>query len=139
MPTQVFYTLQACKKQAAERQTAYANSVLHLFQSSLVPTSSTTKVELTAAEADFDDYVTKTLAAWFDPILAPVSGYMIVSPEVQWSCAADQVVGNVIGGAWVEDAGGVVRMVVIFPVPVPMELADQGIPLNLADFFPTGV
>lgn len=139
MATQVFYTLQSCKAQATERQTEYANSVLHLFQSSLVPTTSTTKVELTAAEADFDDYVTKTLVAWFAPILAPGSGYMIVSPEVQWTCAADQVTGNVIGGAWLEDAGGDVRMVVIFADPVPMELADQGIPLNLADFFPTGV
>jgi hypothetical protein len=30
-------------------------------------------------------------------------------------------------------------MVVIFAEPLPMHLADQGIPLTLTDFFPTGV
>ena len=139
MATQIFYTLEACRKCATERKTAYANSVLHLFKSSLIPTSSTVKAAFTADECDFDDYVTKTLVAWNDPILAPGSGYEIVSPLVQWTCAADQVVANDVGGVWMEDAGGVVRMCVIFDTPLPMALADQGIPFNLVDFFPTGV
>lgn len=139
MATQVFYTLEACKQCATERQTAYAASVLHLFKAALVPTSSTTKAEFTADECDFDDYVTKALAAWNAPILAPGSGYEIVSPLVQWACAADQVVSNDVGGCWMEDAGGIVRMCVVFDTPLPMALADQGIPLSLVDFFPTGV
>lgn len=135
----LFYTLEACHQQAIERQTAYANSVAHLFKVPLVPTTSTTKAELTAAEADFDDYATKTFVAWNAPILAPGSGFEIVSPLVQWTCAADQVVGNDIGGGWMEDAGGVVRMVWVYDTPLPMQLAFQGIPLSLIDFFPTGV
>lgn len=137
MASTVFYTLESCLKQAQERQTVYALSVLHLFQSSIVPTSSSTKAALTSAEADYDDYVTKTLTAWFAPIYAPTSGFMIVSPEVQWTCVADQVLSNDIGGCWLEDAAGTVRMVVVFESPVPMAIANQGFPLNLADYFPT--
>ena len=138
MSTQVFYTLEACLQNATERRTVYAASVLKLFISSLVPTSSTPKSALTAAEATFTTYVAKTLATWFAPIYAPGSGYMIVSPLVQWDTGAtDPVIGNDIGGAWLEDAAGVVRMVVIFDTPAPMQIANQGIPLNLADFFPT--
>ena len=139
MATQIFYTLESCRKSATERQTAYAASVLHLFKAPFVPTSSTTKAELTAEECDFDDYTTKALAAWNAPILAPGSGYEIVSPLVQWICTGDQAVPNDVGGVWMEDAGGIVRMVVVFDTPVPMALNDQGIPFNLVDFFPTGV
>lgn len=139
MASTVFYTLEACHKQATERQTAYANSVAHLYQTPLVPTTGTTKAELTAGEATFTDYTTKTFTAWNAPILAPGSGFEIVSPLVQWTCAADQVVSNDIAGGWMEDSTGVVRMVWVYDIPLPMHLAFQGIPLSLIDFFPTGV
>lgn len=138
MATTYQYTLEACLQNATERQTAYAASVLHLFQSSLTPTTSTTKAEFTAAEATFDDYVTKALATWFAPILAPLSGYQIVSPLVQWACAADQVTPNDIGGAWMEDAATKVRMMAVFDTILPMAFAGNGIDLFMVDFFPTG-
>jgi len=139
MAQQQFYTLQACQIQASERKTAYVDTVVHLFKSTLVPTSSTTKTELTAAEADYDDYAAITMAAWTGPILAPGSGYMILSPAVLFEVGVtDPVVPNVIGGFWIEDDNGVVRMVGIFADPLPMQLAGQGIPLNFVDLFPTG-
>lgn len=140
MASQLFYTLEACLQNATERQTALAASVAHLFKSSLVPTSSSTKAELTAAECDWTGYATKALAAWLGPILAPGSGYEIIMPLVLWDTgAADPAVGNDVGGAWIEDAAGKVRMVAVFDTPMPMQVAHDGIPLSLIDFFPTGV
>ena len=139
MPQQQFYTLEACKAQATERQTEYALSVVHLCKSSYTPTGSSTKTDLTANEADYDSYASITLTAWDGPILAPGTGYMILSPNALFEVgASDPVVGNTIGSFWVEDAGGVVRMVGIFETPLPMQLAGQGIPLSLVDIFPTG-
>lgn len=138
MATTYQYTLEACLQNATERQTVYAASVAHLYQSSLAPTTATTKAAFTAAEATFDDYVTKAMAAWFAPILAPLSGYQIVSPLMQWACAADQVTPNDIGGAWFEDAATNVRMMAVFDTVLPMALAGQGIDLFFIDFFPAG-
>lgn len=134
-----FYPLESCLQQADERQAVYAASVLHLFKSTLVVDASTTKADLEAAEADYDAYVAQTLTAWFAPILAPGTGYMIASPLVQFSTGVtDPVVPNTIGGFWFEDAAGHVRGIGTFNPALPMQLANQGIDLNLVDLFPTG-
>jgi hypothetical protein len=137
MTTQ-FYPTAATAKQAAERRTVYANSVLHLFQSTLVPTAATPLSDYTANEADYDAYAAVTITAFEDPILAPVSGFMIGSPLVQFEVgAADPVVTNLIGGWYLVDSAGVIRLVGIFDTPVPMQIANQGCPVNLYDVFPT--
>ncbi len=134
-----FYTLEATRQQATERQDVYALSVIHLFQSSLTPTGSTTKAELEAAEADYDTYAPLTFTAWNDPILAPGTGYMIASPLVQFAIGlTDPVVSNVIGGFWFEDADGNVRGIGTYDPTLPMGMAGQGIDVNLIDLFPTG-
>ena len=139
MPNQVWTPLAGCQVAAAERQTAYAASVIRLFKDSLVPTPSTTKAELEAAEADYDAYASETITAWNNPILAPGSGYEILSPLVLFEVGAvDPVVGNDIGGFWLEDASGDVRMVGTFDPSLPMQFAGQGIPLTILDIFPTG-
>lgn len=121
-------------------QTALALSVLHLFKSSFVPDPSNILADYTAAEADYDAYAAKTLTAWNEPILAPGSGYMILSPLAQFDVGVtDPAVGNVIGGCYLVDAAGKLRLTVIFTQPIPMEMAGQGIPINLTMFFPTGV
>lgn len=119
-------------------RTALASSVLHLFQSSLTPDPSTLLAAYTAAEATFDGYAAATITAWNAPILAPGTGYMIGSPLVQfaWEHDADDVT-NVIGGCYLVDSGGRIRLTVIFTSPIPMEMAGQGIPINLVWFFPT--
>jgi len=132
--------LSACQKQATERQTAYISSVVSLFQSSIGPISpSVTKAILEAAEADYDDYAPITITAWEGPILAPGSGYEIIAPLVLFEVGAvDPATPNSIGGFWLEDAAGVVRLVGIFDPALPMQTAGQGIPLNILDLFPTG-
>lgn len=139
MAQQQFYTLQAADKQAAERKAVYAGAVVRLFKSSFIPTGSSTKTEFVAAEANYDSYVAITIAAFLGPVLAPGSGFMILSPQILFLVGdTDPVVTNTIGGFWVEDSAGTVRMVGILDPSLPMEMAGQSVPLNLVDIFPTG-
>lgn len=139
MAQQQFYTLQSCDQQATERKAAYAASVVHLGKSSYTPTGSSSKTDLTDNEADYDSYAAFDIAAFLGPVLAPGTGFMILSPQVLFLVGdTDPVVGNTIGYWWLEDSGGVVRMVGVFDTPLPMEMAGQSIPLNIIDLFPTG-
>lgn len=137
----LFYPLEACLVNATERQTAYVAADIHLYQSSLVPTETTTLAELTAAECDYDGYASQALTPWFDPILAPGSGYMTASPLVQFAYV-DGVghVSNLVGGAYIVDAGGDLRMVLAFTPTeyVTMAVNGQGLDINVADVFPSG-
>ena len=135
--SQQFYPLEGCAKSAAERRTAYAGGSLRLFQSSFTPTPSSVAADYAAAIADYDGYANQTIAAWNVPILAPGTGYMIGSPIMQFLCTGSGT-PNTIGGCYYLDAAGVVRATVIFTAPVPMQMAGQGIPINLIDLFPTG-
>lgn len=134
-----FYPLAGALKNATDRRTGYANSVIRLFKSTMNPTPSSQLAAYVAAEADYDGYAAVTMAQWNAPILAPGTGYMIGSPLVQfaWTLATNAV-GNMIGGAFVVDSAGVLRMVVVFTQPIPMQGPGAGLPINLIDFFPTG-
>ena len=139
MSTQ-FFPLEGCQASAAAMQTALAAGELHLYKSSLVPDPSTPLSAYTADEADYDTYAAEALTPWFNPILAPGTGYMIQSPEVQFEVGgSDPTTPNVIGGAYLVDAGGKLRVTIIFTEPIPMQLAGQGIPINIVWLFPTGV
>ena len=134
-----FTPVEACVQCATERKTVYALSVLNLFKSSFIPNPSSVKADYVAAVADYTTYAEETLTAWLGPILAPGSGAMIESPLVLFDTGAtDPATGNVIGGSWLEDAAGKLRMCVIFDTPLPMQLAYQGIPISLVELFPTG-
>lgn len=136
---QHFETNESAAQDAKERQTALALSKLRLFKSTFLPTAVSVKQDFVDNECDFDTYVEKTLTAWFNPILAPGSGYLIESPLVQFGPLVDPVVvGNVVGGYWVEDAAGIVRDVVVFANYANMQTAGQGIPLNDVIVFPAG-
>lgn len=137
MPIQ-FTPLQGTQQSAEERRTVYALSTIHLFQSSLNPNGSTPKADYVAAEANYDTYVAQTFTAWLPAILAPGSGYMIESPLVQFAVGpVDPVTPNVIGGCYVLDAAGVIRIAVKFDTAVPMQVAGQGIPISIVELFPT--
>jgi|SRR5690349_5060551 len=136
-----FETLAACQQDATERQTVFAASKVRLYKSGFVPTPSTLKADLVAQEADYDDYPAggETITAWLAPVQNPVGGYSIAAPTVQFLVTTNPpVVTNVIGGAWLEDSTGKVRLVLPFAQPAPMEVAGQGIPLNITFGFPTG-
>lgn len=135
-----FIPLSGCLASALALQLAFADSVLHLFQALFTPTPSDPLASYTAAEATYDSYAPITMTAWLDPILAPGTGFMITSPEVQFSTGdADPVVPNVIGGCYLVDAAGKLRISVIFTTPIPFQMAYQGLPINLVYLFPTGV
>jgi hypothetical protein len=121
-------------------QTVLAASVCHLYQAALVPVPATPLADYTANEADYDSYAAETMAAWFDPILAPNTGYMILSPAVQFEVGpTDPVTQNMIGGLYLLDSAGALRLTIIFTEATPMQFAGQGIPIQIAWLFPTGV
>ncbi len=139
MSTQ-FIPLSGCLASATSMQTALAASMLHLFKSTFVPDPSTPLASYTAAEADYDSYVALEMTTWNDPILAPGTGFMVQSPEVQFSTGTtDPTTPNTIGGCYLVDAAGHLRITVIFTAAVPMQVAYQGIPINLVYLFPTGL
>jgi len=125
---------------AAEKQAALALSKVRLFNQAFVPTPATTKAELEAAEADYTGYTAggETITAWLAPLLDPAGGASITAPTVQFDVTGPVVDTDVVGGFWLEDASGDVRLVGTFAAPIPMELVGQGIPLNLKIVEPTG-
>lgn len=138
MSTQ-FIPLSGCLASALSLQTAFAASMLHLFQQTLVPDPSTPLSDYTSAEADYDNYTALEFTTWNDPILAPGTGFMIQSPEVQFEVGnVDPTTPNLIGGCYLVDAAGKHRLTVIFTAPIPMQVAYQGLPINLVYLFPTG-
>lgn len=134
-----FFPLAGCETTATAVRTSLANSVLHLFKETLAPEPSTPLSAYTAAEADYDGYAAITMVAWNLPILAPGTGFMIGSPLVQFAFDFDTLgTGNVIKGCYLVDAAGKLRLTVVFTDLIPMQVAGQGIPINLVWLFPTG-
>lgn len=109
-------------------RTALANSVVSLYQSSITPSVLTTKAELEAAEADFGGYA-PVVVANFNPAFLSVLGGAIQMPVVQFQCDGNAP-SNVIGGAWLETAGGVLVSIIPFVAPKAMVLATDAIPLS---------
>lgn len=126
------------KATAEVKQTALANSVAKLFKSGFLPSVTTPVASFDAEECDFDDYAPITIVAWNDPALASLPGYNIDALLLRWVCAADQVVGNEVGGIWFELADGTLLDFVILDPPVPMMLADQVLEWVPLEFFPAG-
>lgn len=134
-----FFPLASCEFQAGLLQTALASSVAHLFQDTLTPDVTTPLADYTAAECDYSGYSDQTYTAWFDPILAEGSGYMIQSPWLQF--AFDDTPGtptNVAAGCYVVTSGGELFYTVIFTQPIPMQVHGQGIGFNLTLVIATG-
>lgn len=137
---ELFYSLSGCEFIATAVQTALAASKLRLFKSTLEPTPATPLADYVSAEADYTNYPPggEALALWLAPILSPGGGYQIQAPMVQFVVGDPVVAGNVIGGFWIEEAGGELIAFGTFGSPQPMEVADQGIDLAPVLTFPTG-
>lgn len=132
------YPLVSCRAQAVARQTLLANCVVHLFKSSFVPDPTNVLADFTAEECDFSGYSAETIAAWNDPILAPGTGYQILSPLIQFMSAAPNSVTNSVGGIYIVTAGGALHEYIQLQPSeyVPMGGVDQGYPFYLGQFFP---
>lgn len=110
--------------------TELANSVIHLYQSSLVPTVDTVLADLVAAEADFSGYAPITLVAWGAPYLVAAGGAAVNSPCSQFNTDDPTTVTNLIGGAWIETAGGDLVIIDAFPSAIPMDAPSKAIPIQ---------
>jgi hypothetical protein len=115
-------------------------SKVRFFKSSFTPNSGTPEADFVTNECDFDGYTPTgyALAAWQAPILGPGNGMSIGSPLVLVTTDPAIVVGNTVGGFWVEDAAGKVIVFGIFRDPIPMQTPGQGFPWNARIALPTG-
>jgi len=125
------YTRQAAMEKATVIKTSLATSKVRFFQSTLSVSQNTTKVELVAAEADFSGYTAAgyALTAWGGPVKNAAGGAIITSPAISPAVTdpdPDPIVGNTLGGWWVEDTSGDVRLVGVFDQPIPMNAVGDG-------------
>lgn len=135
----VFYPTVGSLWLAGITRTALANSVMHLFQSSLVPNVDTVLADLVAAEADFSGYAPITLVAWGAQYVSPAGGAAINSPCAQFNTADPTTITNNIGGAWIETAGGILVFIDTFPDAIPMNAPNKAIPEQVIARFLSGL
>jgi hypothetical protein len=137
VPDSQFYTQEAASTKATGIKTALALSKLRFFKDSLSPTQFTSKASFEAAECDFDGYTTGgyTLTAWTGPLNNPGGGAVITSPLVTsaYGPAGDPAVTNQVGGWWIEDATGNVRLVGTFQPSRPQVQVGDGIVIVIRD------
>ena len=132
-----FYPLSACEQNALERQTALAASSARLFQDPFVPTPANVLADYTAAIATFTGYSNQAVAAWLGPLTAPGGGWMITTPLLAF-IATDGATPNTINGAYLVDAGGELRLAVVFDEPIAVAAAGNGALFYLVMTFTTG-
>lgn len=131
--------MEAALARAEAAQLLAAGGSLHLYTDALTPDGLTTKAQFVANEADFDDYAPITVTAFYDPILAGGSAYIVTMPQQQFSQGAtDPTTPNQIRGAYYLAAGGELLYATRFSVDIPVEVAHAGVPVELVDVYPTG-
>lgn len=133
-----FYPNSAALADATAKRAALALSVVKLFKTGFVPTPTTTATDLDAVECDYDDYAPATITAWLPPANAIGGGSQITAPTTQFTCLADQVLMNTVGGYWVELAGGAVQIIRQFDAGVPMVIAGNYVQVAPTMVFPNG-
>jgi len=132
MPDLKFFTREAAMEKATDIKAALALSKLRFFKSTFAPTAWSTKAELVAEEVAFDGYTAGgyTLTAWTGPVFDPDGGALITSPivNVAYGPAEAPPVTGLIGGYWIEDAAGGVRVVVKYADARSMGAVGDGFP-----------
>jgi len=126
MPVRQILPLSGAAEDVGLIKTNLVNAVIHLFDDTLTPSPTTVKADLVAAECDFDDYTSQVIAAWTGPVLAPISGWQINAPVQTWTVVTN-VITDLVGGYWIETAGGVVHDIFVFDQPVPMTVPGQSV------------
>lgn len=89
-------------------KTQLVNCTMHLFKSTFVPTPTTPLSAFHANECDFDGYAPATIAAWSDPVLAGAA-WAIYAPTQTFRWVFATGVGNMVGGYWIQLAGGDIK------------------------------
>lgn len=141
-PDKAVVTTEGLMKDGAAFQTALVSSKMRLFKATeLNLTETTTKAELEAAECDYDGYAEGgiTVTAMNDPHVDEDGGVVVLSPVVQFNYVDDTAhVANSVGGFWLEDAAGVVRISGEFTTAQPMAGNTQSIPVVAGRRFSNG-
>lgn len=118
-------------------RTGLANALIKLFKAgagiSVNPALTLTQLE--AAEADYTGYAPITVATFTTPLLNPVAGASVSSGTQQFQIAAPYTVANVIGGGWIESAGGVLVAAWDFDPTRTLAMAGDGIPFEFIAIF----
>lgn len=135
-----YQSMSGAKALANLRQTALANATLHLLKEDISPSINTTLAEFVAAEADYDAYAAKAIAAWAEPSLASIAGYNVVGPLQTFQLAATPAVPNMIFGWFLVLADGTTLIDYgTFDPPRPLQMIDQAVSILPSEFFPAGV
>ncbi len=126
MADRTIYTNEAALAEAQVVRANLALSKLRLIDATLVPSVSTTLVDLEAVETLLVGYPVGgyTLTAWGPPLLASGGGAVITSELEPISYASGE--SAAIGGGWVEDVNGDVRFVFIFDPPRTLAQVGDG-------------
>lgn len=125
---------------ALAAQTELAGSFVRLYQSTLTPNENTVVADFISNEADFDGYPAGGIevTAFADPILDPAGGYSIGSPAIQFETDPAEATPNLIGGWWIETAGGDLYGYGAYGDAQPMQIPGQGLPIAIRWAFPNG-
>jgi len=120
------YSNEAALAEAAIIQADLALSKMRLFDATLIPDVTTTKADMIAVETALVGYPAGgyTLTAWGAPLLATGGGAVITSELEHVAYASGAAAA--IGGGWVEDAAGDVRMIFIFDPPRTLAAVGDG-------------
>lgn len=131
MADSTLYTNEAAERKVALIVGSLVSSKVRLFRAELTLTVFTTKVELVSAECDFEGYPVGgiALAAWTGPSIVGGGGRALTSPLANFATANAVTLDppNQVGGWWVEDATGNVRLTGTFSPVRPMTTKFQTI------------
>lgn len=131
--------MEAALARAEAAKALAAGGSLRLYTDALTPDGNSTKADFEAAQATFDDYAPKTIGAFYDPILAGGSAYIVTMPPQQFAQGAvDPIVPNNIRGAYYLSAAGDLLYATRFTTDVPVTVAHTGVPVELVDVYATG-
>lgn len=133
-----FFPNSATVIQAEALRTDLALSVIKLFQFGFTPTVNTVAADLDAEECDYDDYAPQTITAWLPAGTSVYGGSQITAPTEQFLQTGVPATPNMVGGYWIETAGGEVMLIRQFDDPVPMAANLDQILITPTIVFPNG-
>lgn len=119
--------------------TPFATGKIKLVKTDFAPDRFTTIADL--VQADFSGYAAKTLTAVGTPYTDPIGGADMPIPSQEWAPTGDPpAIGNDIYGFWIEDAAGVLLLLVRFDNPVVMQVHGNALVLLvICNYFGAGV
>jgi hypothetical protein len=125
------YTNAGALELAGLVQTALIDCELHLFKAGEVTVGpGTVLADLEAAECDFTGYATIVVPTMSDPLLFPGGGASISTGTRQFAMAAPYDTPNLVGGGWLQTAGGAVLMAWQYGEPRGVAGPGDGVPVE---------